>query len=204
MVGGGDRMLRSMCDPTFFATPAEWRDWLEANHATAAELSVGFWKTGSGQPSITWPQSVDEALCFGWIDGVRHRIDEERYRIRFTPRKAGGNWSQVNHRRFAELQAEGRIAPAGQAAYDARKTEAATYSYEKPTEAFTADETARFQADATAWATFQAFPAGYRRVAIHRVVSAKSEATRAKRLDILIDATGRGLRLQSPTKVWNP
>jgi uncharacterized protein YdeI (YjbR/CyaY-like superfamily) len=99
-------------EPTFFATPADWRAWLEANHATAQEISVGFWKVGSGRPSITWPQSVDEALAFGWIDGVRHRIDDDAYRIRFTPRKASGIWSQVNLKRFAELDAEGRIAPA--------------------------------------------------------------------------------------------
>lgn len=193
-----------MTEPTFFATPADWRAWLEANHATATELSVGFWKKDSGHASITWPQSVDEALCFGWIDGVRHRIDDEAYRIRFTPRKTGGNWSQVNHKRFAELKAEGRIAPAGQAAYDARKTEAATYSYEKAAETFTPQETARFQADPAAWTQFQAFPPGYRKVAVHRVVSAKSAETRARRLDILIDATRRGLRLQSPTKIWDP
>ena len=93
-----------MSVPTFFATPADWRAWLEAHHATAAELSVGFRKLGSGKASITWPESVDEALSFGWIDGVRHRIDDEAYRIRFTPRKAGGIWSQVNLKRFAELE----------------------------------------------------------------------------------------------------
>lgn len=193
-----------MPNPTFFATPAEWRAWLEENHATAPEISVGFWKRDTGRPSITWPQSVDEALCFGWIDAVRHRIDDERYRIRFTPRKPGGNWSQVNLRRFAELKAEGRVTPAGQAAYDARKAEAPTYSYEKAAAAFTDEETARFQANEAAWARFQAFPPSYRKVAVHRVVSAKSAETRAKRLDILIDATARGLRLQSPTKVWDP
>jgi len=193
-----------MPSPTFFATPADWRAWLEANHATAAELSVGFWKTGSAQPSITWPESVDEALCFGWIDGVRHRIDETRYRIRFTPRKRAGNWSQVNLKRFAELAAQGRIAPAGQAAFDARRSDDATYSYEKAAETFTDEEISRFQADPAAWTQFQAFPPSYRKVAVHRVVSAKSADTRAKRLDILIDATARGLRLQSPTKVWRP
>ena len=193
-----------MTSPTFFETPEQWRAWLEAHHATAAEISVGFWRTGSGHPSITWPQSVDEALCFGWIDGVRHRIDDDRYRIRFTPRKAGGNWSQVNLKRFAELAAEGRIAPAGQAAFDARKSTAPTYSYERAADDFTAAETAAFQANPAAWTQWQAFPPSYRKVAVHRVTSAKSAETRAKRLDILIDATARGLRLQSPTKVWDP
>lgn len=188
-------------EPTFFAAPAEWRAWLEAHHATAAELSVGFWKRETGKPSITWPQSVDEALCFGWIDGVRHRIDDEAYRIRFTPRKTGGIWSQVNISRFAELKAEGRVWPAGQAAYDIGKDRTKVYPHERPHAAFRPDEQARFEAGATAWANFQAFPPSYRKVAIHRVVSAKGEATRAKRLDILIDATAKGLRLKSATQV---
>ncbi len=190
-----------MSGPTFFATPDEWRAWLEAHHASAAELSVGFWKTDSGRPSITWPESVDEALCFGWIDGVRHRIDDEAYRIRFTPRKAGGIWSQVNIRRFAELKAQGRVAPAGQAAYDVGKARTKQYSYEKPAEAFSAGELAAFKANAKAWAGFNAFPAGYRKVAVHRVTSAKGDATRARRLAILIDASANGLRLKSPTQV---
>ena len=193
-----------MTTPTFFATPADWRAWLEKHHASATELSVGFWKKDTGKASITWPQSVDEALCFGWIDGVRHRIDDEAYRIRFTPRKAGGIWSQVNVKRFAELDAEGRIAPAGRAAYDAGKDRTNVYSYEREAAEFTPDETKRFQANAQAWTNFQAFPPGYRKVAVHRVVSAKGEATRAKRLDILIDASAQGLRLQSPTKIWQP
>ncbi|MEW5683570.1 MAG: YdeI/OmpD-associated family protein [Pseudomonadota bacterium] len=193
-----------MSAPRFFATPAEWRAWLEANHASASELSVGFWKKDSGRPSITWPESVDEALCFGWIDGVRHRIDDTAYRIRFTPRKPGGIWSQVNVRRFAELLAEGRIAPAGRAAHDRGKDRTNVYSYERPDAEFTPAEAARFRADAAAWAAFQAFPPGYRKVAIHRVVSAKGEATRAKRLQILIDASARGLRLKSPTQVDEP
>lgn len=193
-----------MDEPIFFATPADWRAWLEAHHATAREVSVGFWKTDSGRPSITWPQSVDEALCFGWIDGVRHRIDEAAYRIRFTPRKPGGTWSQVNLKRFAELKAEGRIAPAGQAAHDAGKDRTRVYSYERAADDLTPAETARFQANAQAWTRFQAFPPGYRKVAIHRVTSAKGGATRAKRLDILIDASARGLRLKSPTQVDEP
>lgn len=193
-----------MDKPIFFATPADWRAWLEAHHATAREVSVGFWKRDSGRTSITWPQSVDEALCFGWIDGVRHRIDETAYRIRFTPRKPGGIWSQVNLKRFAELAAEGRVTPAGQAAYDAGKHRTGLYSYERAADDLTAEEAARFQANAEAWARFQAFPPGYRKVAIHRVTSAKGEATRARRLDILIDASARGLRLKSPTQVDEP
>ena len=190
-----------MSKPTFFATPAEWRAWLEKHHATATELSVGFWKKDSGKPSITWPQSVDEALAFGWIDGVRHRIDDESYRIRFTPRKPGGIWSQVNIGRFAELKAQGRIAPAGQAAYDIGSGRTRQYSHEKAEEEFIPAELKAFKANAPAWTNFQAFPPSYRKVAVHRVTSAKGEATRAKRLAILIDASANGRRLKSPTQV---
>lgn len=189
-----------MSGPRFFATPSDWRAWLDAHHASESELSVGFWKAGSGRASITWPQSVDEALCFGWIDGVRHRIDDEAYRIRFTPRKPGGIWSQVNVKRFAELKAEGRITPAGQAAYDIGKDRTGVYSYEKPAEEFTPEELARFQADAAGWAGYQAFPAWYRKVAVHRVASARTAPTRARRLDILIAASAEGRQLGSPTK----
>lgn len=190
-----------MSGPRFFATPGEWRAWLEAHHRAETELSVGFWKKNAGRASITWPESVDEALCFGWIDGVRHRIDETAYRIRFTPRKAGGIWSQVNIRRFAELKAEERVMPAGHAAFDAGKGRTNVYSYERDAAAFTPDETALFQANPEAWRCFQAFPAGYRKIAIHRVVSAKGGATRAKRLGILIEASALGLRLSSPTQI---
>ena len=191
-------------EPTFFATPQDWRGWLAAHHAIATELSVGFWKKDSDKASITWPESVDEALCFGWIDGVRHRIDADAYRIRFTPRKAGGIWSQVNIRRFAELKAAGRVTPAGQAAYDIGKDRTRVYSYEREAAEFTAAETTRFQANAAAWAYFQACPAGYRKVSVHRVVSAKGGITRARRLEILIDASARRLRLGSPTQLDAP
>lgn len=186
--------------PTFFPTPAEFRAWLAKRHASEAELSVGFWKVGSGKPSMTWPQSVDQALAFGWIDGVRHRIDADAYRIRFTPRKATGIWSQVNLKRYAELDALGLIEPAGRAAYEAGKDRTTRYSYEKPAEVFTPAELAQFQANAEAWARFQAFPPWYRKVAVHRVTSAKTEPTRAKRLAILIEASAEGHQLGSPTK----
>jgi uncharacterized protein YdeI (YjbR/CyaY-like superfamily) len=191
-------------EPTFFETPAEFRAWLEANHATASELSVGFRKKGSGLPSITWPESVDQALCFGWIDGVRHSIDAENYRIRFTPRKRGGIWSQVNIKRFAKLQAQGLVHPAGLAAYEAGKGRTNEYSHERGEQSFSAAETAQFQANPRAWANFQAFAPSYRRVAIHRVVSAKKGETRAKRMAILIDASADGVKLASPTKRDEP
>lgn len=186
--------------PTYFETPAQFRAWLETNHATAVELSVGFRKKGSGRPSITWPESVDQALCFGWIDGVRHSIDAENYRIRFTPRKPGGIWSQVNIRRFAELQALGLVHSRGAAAYEAGKGRTNQYSHERGTQSFSQAETQQFQANVRAWDNFQAFPPSYRRVAIHRVVTAKKDETRAKRLSILIDACADGVKLASPTQ----
>ena len=186
--------------PVFFPTPAGFRAWLAEHHVSETELSVGFYKVGSGKPSMSWPKSVDQALAYGWIDGVRHRIGDDAYRIRFTPRKASGIWSQVNLKRYVELDAQGLIEPAGRAAYEAGKARTKQYSYEKPAEVFTQAELAQFQADAKAWAGFQAFPAWYRKVAVHRVTSAKTEPTRAKRLAILIEASAEGRQLGAPTK----
>ena len=187
--------------PRFFATPAAWRAWLEANHATAQELSVGFWKLGCSKPSMTWPQSVDEALAFGWIDAVRHRIDDEAYRIRFTPRKPGGIWSAVNIKRFAELKAQGRVTAAGQAAYDVGKHRTGAYSYERAAGELAAAELAQFQANAKARAFFQAQPAGYRKLTVHRILAAKAPATRARRLALLIDASAQARRLATATQM---
>jgi uncharacterized protein YdeI (YjbR/CyaY-like superfamily) len=181
--------------PVFFPTPAAWRAWLEKNHASAREISVGFWKRDTGKPSLTWPQSVDEALAFGWIDGVRHRIDDESYRIRFTPRRPGNVWSKVNLQRFAELAAEGRIAPAGQAAFEVGKRSA--YSYEKPASELTPEETKVFQANTPAWTYWDACPPGYRKQMVHRITDAKRAETRAKRLAGLIDACARGVRIDA-------
>jgi uncharacterized protein YdeI (YjbR/CyaY-like superfamily) len=121
-------------EPRFFGSPDEWRAWLEEHHDTETEVLVGYWKRGTGRPSLTWPESVDEALCFGWIDGVRRRVDDERYCIRFTPRQARSRWSRVNVERVAELARAGRMRPAGLAAFEAR-TEEGTYSYEQQREA---------------------------------------------------------------------
>ncbi|MGH6998344.1 MAG: YdeI/OmpD-associated family protein [Phenylobacterium sp.] len=187
-------------EPTFFETPDAFRAWLQAHHQSAAELSVGFRKRGTGLPSITWPEAVDQALCFGWIDGVRHSIDAESYRIRFTPRRPKGIWSQVNIRRIEELRAQGLVHPAGLAAFEAGKGRTNEYSHERGEQALSDAETAQFQANPTAWAKFQAFPPSYRRVAIHRVVTAKGAETRAKRMAILIDACADGVKLVSPTK----
>lgn len=125
-----------MSEPAFFATGAQFRDWLAANHTSAPELIVGYWKVGSGKPSMTWSESVDEALCFGWIDSVRHRLDDESYTIRFTPRRPGSIWSAVNVAKVESLIAQGLITPAGLAAYAGRRADrTAVYSYEQVPEA---------------------------------------------------------------------
>jgi uncharacterized protein YdeI (YjbR/CyaY-like superfamily) len=180
--------------PRFFATAAAFRRWLERNHATRRELLVGFWKRGTGRPSLTWPESVDEALCFGWIDGVRKRIDEESYTIRFTPRRAASAWSRVNVQRMAELEREGRVAPAGRAAF-ARRSEkhSGSYSYEQRRNAqLDAGSERRFRASPAAWKWFRAQPPGYRRTATFWVASAKREETRRRRLDQLIECSAAG------------
>jgi uncharacterized protein YdeI (YjbR/CyaY-like superfamily) len=181
----------------FFATPAEFRYWLERNANVATELIVGFHKMGTGTPSMTWPQSVDEALCFGWIDAVRKRIDEQRYQIRFTPRKPGSTWSAINIERVAALTEQGRMQAAGLAAF-ARRTEgkSRTYAYEQRDRATLdpADEKL-FRKNKAAWRFFEAQPPGYRKTMVWHIVSAKQPATRARRLQQLVEASSRGERL---------
>jgi uncharacterized protein YdeI (YjbR/CyaY-like superfamily) len=176
-------------DPLFFATPAELRAWFAAHHADAKELWVGFHKKGSGRPSITWPESVDEALCVGWIDGVRKSLGADSYTIRFTPRKPASTWSAVNIRRMAELTREGRVLPAGQAAFDRRsEAKSGIYAYEQSDKASLDEQSERqFRAQQAAWEYFQAQPPWYRKTAIWWVVSAKKEETRQKRLATLIE-----------------
>ncbi|HEX2052731.1 MAG TPA: YdeI/OmpD-associated family protein [Actinomycetota bacterium] len=181
-------------EPTFFATPDEFRAWLEENHLTARELLVGFYKKGSGRPSITWPESVDQALCFGWIDGVRRSLDAESYTIRFTPRKPGSIWSAVNIRKVQELTKAGLMRPAGLEAF-ARRDEAksAIYSYEqRNVAAFSDAQLARFQADPAAWEFFESQPASYRKAATWWVTSAKRDDTKERRLASLIEHSSAG------------
>jgi uncharacterized protein YdeI (YjbR/CyaY-like superfamily) len=181
-------------EPTYFATPDEFRAWLEEHHETETELLVGFHKKGSGRPSITWPESVDQALCFGWIDGVRRSIDGERYSIRFTPRKQRSTWSAVNVKRVGELEAEGLMRPAGRAAFERRSEDrTGIYSHERrEAAAFDAEQERAFRADERAWAWFQDQPPYYRRAATHWVVSAKKPETRERRLRRLIEDSGAG------------
>jgi uncharacterized protein YdeI (YjbR/CyaY-like superfamily) len=178
----------------FYPTPASWRAWLEAHHETEAEVLVGFHKRATGRPCITWPESVDQALCFGWIDGVRRSLGEEAYTIRFTPRKTGSTWSAVNVKRFGELREAGLVAPAGLAAFERRREDrTAIYAYEDGNEAqLPADYEARLRANAAAWDYFSARPPWYRRTAIHWVVRAKKEETRERRLNQLIEDSAAG------------
>jgi uncharacterized protein YdeI (YjbR/CyaY-like superfamily) len=177
----------------YFESPAEFRKWLAAHHATAEELLVGFHKKGSGTPSITWPESVDQALCFGWIDGVRKRVDDTRYTIRFTPRRKRSTWSLINVNRVKELIAQKLMKPAGVKAFEAREEKkTGIYAYEnRPTEL---DEAyaKTFRRDEAAWAFFQAQPPSYRKMASWWVTSAKQEETRRKRLArLMADSAAR-------------
>jgi uncharacterized protein YdeI (YjbR/CyaY-like superfamily) len=184
-------------EPHFFDSPAAFRAWLEEHHATETEVLVGFWKAATGRPSLTWSQSVDEALCYGWIDGVRRGLDDESYTIRFTPRKARSKWSLVNVRKVGELTAQGRMRPAGAAAFEARREQdTGVYSFERsePAELDAAAE-ARFRAEPEAWAWFERQPPSYRRPALHWVVSAKRAETRERRLAQLIADSKAGLRV---------
>jgi len=183
----------------FFKTPAAWRAWLAAHHRRATELTVGFYKRGSGKPSITWPESVDEALCFGWIDGVRHRLDDVSYSIRFTPRKPDSTWSAVNVRRVRILKQQGRMRAAGLARFEQRdRRKAGLYSFEQRR---TITLPTRYQrllkANRKAWAFYQAQAPWYQRTTAFWVISAKREDTRRRRLATLIAecATGRPVGL---------
>jgi uncharacterized protein YdeI (YjbR/CyaY-like superfamily) len=185
-----------MNDAIYFESPAAFRRWLEANHEAADHLVVGYHKAHTGRPSMTWAQSVDEALCFGWIDGVRHRVDEDRYTIRFTPRRRNSIWSLVNIRRVAVLTAEKRMSPAGLRAFEARRADrSGVYSSEQRDVAFGPAEKKRFKTNRDAWKFFEAQPPGYRRLMTHFVMSAKKPETRQRRLDKLIEASAAGQRV---------
>lgn len=184
--------------PRFFATARHFRAWLETRAATAPELLVGYWKVDSGRPSMTWSESVDEALCFGWIDGVRRRIDDRSYQIRFTPRRPTSVWSAVNIRKYHQLVAAGRMTDAGRRAFERRREErSAVYAYEQPVKAaLTAAETRAFKARRAAWAHFQAAAPGYRKVVLHWIAGAKRAETRRARLATLMAACAAGERLR--------
>ena len=188
---------RAAAQPIFFETPAELRGWLAQHHDTAREVWVGYYRKATGRPTMTWKESVDEALCFGWIDGIRKGIDETSYMNRFTPRKPGSNWSRINVENVARLVKEGRMQPAGLRAFEARQ-EAKTgqYSYENRPHEFEEPYLGRIKQDPAAWEAFWAQAPSYRRAAIWWVISAKQEATRLRRLEKLIEDSAAGRRIQ--------
>jgi uncharacterized protein YdeI (YjbR/CyaY-like superfamily) len=182
-------------EPTFFPTEADFRRWLAANHATSPELLVGFWKKGSGKPSIDWPQARDQALCFGWIDGIRKSLGDDAYAIRFTPRRKGSIWSKVNVARFEALRAAGLMTPAGERAYEENKHKSGVYSYENELKQLTADEEKLFRKNKAAWNDWEKRPPSYRKTVLGWITSAKKPETRAKRLDEVIAVSAEGRRV---------
>ena len=184
-----------MPGPTFFPTEADFRRWLEANHENSDELLVGFWKKGSGKPSIDWPQARDQALCFGWIDGIRKSRDDTSYTIRFTPRRKGSIWSKVNVDRFHALKAAGFMTTAGEAAYERDKHRSGLYSYERETAALDPQEEAEIRDNPKAWKEWEKVPPGRRKAVLHWVTSAKKPETRAKRLAELIEGLAAGRKV---------
>ncbi len=179
--------------PIFFANQSGFRKWLKKNHKKETELIVGFYKVDSRKPSITWSQSVDEALCFGWIDGVRTSIDKDSYQIRFTPRKPSSIWSVINIKKVEDLTKQGLMRPAGLAAFKKRKEERSkVYAFENDEMAFTRDFEKKFKSNKIAWQYFQSLSASYKKTSKHWVMSAKQETTRLKRLAKLIDDCEKG------------
>jgi uncharacterized protein YdeI (YjbR/CyaY-like superfamily) len=185
-------------DVTHFDGPDAFRAWLARHHAERDELWVGYWKKGTGRPSLTWAESVDVALCFGWIDGVRLRVDEEAYTIRFTPRRAGSTWSRRNVERYRAMEAQGRVAPAGSAAFaDRTEGNSGLYSYEREVpEELPEPYLASLRADEAAWKDWRSRPSGYRRQVIHWILSAKRDSTRERRLAALIEDGAAGRKVK--------
>ena len=186
--------------PRFFRSQAVFRRWLEKNHASSRELWVGMYKVSSRKGGLTYPEALEEALCFGWIDGVRRRYDEHSFVQRFTPRTSKSYWSAVNTRRAQELTAAGRMHSSGLAAFDRRDKASGRYSFERRTAALDAAAEKRFRANRPAWRFFTGQAPWYQRVAIHWVTSAKREDTRARRLERLIldSAAARRIGLVTP------
>lgn len=181
--------------PLFFTTEAGFRRWLETNHQTAPELLVGFWKKGTGKASINWPQARDQALCFGWIDGIRKSLGDDAYTIRFTPRRRGGIWSKVNVERFDALKSAGLMTALGVSAYERDKHRTGVYSYEKPLAVLAPEEEMLFRKNEAAWSDWEKRPPGYRKTVLGWIAGAKRPETRAKRLGQLIAISAEGRRL---------
>jgi uncharacterized protein YdeI (YjbR/CyaY-like superfamily) len=187
---------------THFPSAADFRRWLAAHHATAAELHVGFYKKASGKGGLSYAEAVDEALCFGWIDGIIRKIDEHSYTHRFTPRRPGSIWSLVNVRHVARLTTAGKMHAAGIAAFAARdQKQTGIYSFEQRPQSFPPALEKKFRAHAQAWAFFSAQPPGYRRLAIYKVISPKQEATRERWLARVIAESAAGRRVAELTGI---
>jgi uncharacterized protein YdeI (YjbR/CyaY-like superfamily) len=183
--------------PTFFATQEHFRKWLEKNHSKASELFVGFYKVNSGKPSMTWSESVDQAICFGWIDGVRKSIDKDSYFIRFTPRKPTSIWSAVNIKKVEDLTKQGLMQPAGLASFKLRKEhKSKIYTYENEAIKLSADFEKKFKANKKAWEFFQSLPPSYHKSALNWVMTAKQEVTSIKRLEELITDSEAGRKIK--------
>jgi uncharacterized protein YdeI (YjbR/CyaY-like superfamily) len=182
---------------TFFASGDDLRRWFAEHHEAEDELWVGYHRKASGRPSITWREAVDEALCVGWIDGVRYSLDETSFAQRFTPRRKGSNWSGVNVKRATELMDEGRMTAAGRAAFEARTPErTAVYSYEREHATFDEEQLERFRSEPDAWSFFESQSPSYRRAATYWVVSAKRPETRTKRFEQLLEDSRTGRRIR--------
>ncbi|MEV4637500.1 YdeI/OmpD-associated family protein [Actinoplanes sp. NPDC049548] len=181
-------------EPVFFASEAELRAWFEQHHADATELFVGYYKKHTGRPTVKHTEAIAQALCFGWIDSIGRRIDEDRYQVRFTPRRKGSVWSSVNVAKVAELTEAGLMHPAGLQAFETRKPgKVAAYSYEQPADAVLDEQQkARFRGEEEAWRWFSAQSASYRRAAVHWVVSAKRAETRERRFAQLLADSAAG------------
>jgi len=181
-----------------FESVRSFREWLEEHHERRDALWVGYWKKATGRPSLTWEESVDVALCFGWIDGIRRRVDDDAYTIRFTPRRPGSTWSRRNIERFGILREEERIHPAGEAAWEQRTAEnSGIYSFEQDEEpTLPPGYLARLEADAEAWADWSERPPGYRRQVAHWITSAKREATRERRFRALLEDAAAGRKVK--------
>jgi uncharacterized protein YdeI (YjbR/CyaY-like superfamily) len=182
-----------MPDAVFFESQDHFRQWLTENHASVAEVYIGMYRKNSRNVGISYQEALNEALCFGWIDGVRRKLDDESFEQRFTPRRKGSNWSAVNIRRFHELKSFGRVHAAGQAAFDAYDGHPSGYSFEREQAAFDPAHEGMFRANAAAWAYWESRPPGYRRTATFWVMSAKQEVTRLRRLESLIGDCAAGI-----------
>lgn len=179
----------------FFTTPSDFRNWLDKHHDRESELWVGYYKKATGIPSITWPESVDEALCFGWIDGVRKSMDEKRYSIRFTPRRPKSSWSTVNIGRVNELSKLGKMHPSGLRVFRNRVERKPAYSYESEKPALAKEFEDILKQEKTAWQTFTGLAPSYKRMSVSWVMSAKKEETRQRRFAVLLDSCRKGLRI---------